>query len=168
MPIRTPFSAEAMYCDLCSQYIKVRKLFKGGNYSRKYGNCFLSILLEAWSIQSYSVHLLQRSLTRLTKPKIRSGSTSSGFFVPGNVHFIRPMALNSRSELSVLVLEIPIDAIFPRINCISKSFYVRRVHLTSRQTDLNIRLCKFGCLLHRPVGAGQWACHGNPRFWQIS
>ena len=23
-----------MYCDLCLQYIKVRKLFKGGNYSR--------------------------------------------------------------------------------------------------------------------------------------
>ena len=23
-----------MYCDLCSQYIQVRKLFKGGNYSR--------------------------------------------------------------------------------------------------------------------------------------
>ena len=22
-----------MYCELCSQYIKVRKLFKGGNYS---------------------------------------------------------------------------------------------------------------------------------------
>ena len=26
-----------MYCDLWSEYIKVRKLFKGGNYSRKYG-----------------------------------------------------------------------------------------------------------------------------------
>ena len=26
-----------MYCDLWSQYIQVRKLFKGGNYSRKYG-----------------------------------------------------------------------------------------------------------------------------------
>ena len=25
-----------MYCDLCSQYINVRKLFKGGNYMRKY------------------------------------------------------------------------------------------------------------------------------------
>ena len=24
-----------MYCDLCSQYIQVRKLFKGGNYSRE-------------------------------------------------------------------------------------------------------------------------------------
>ena len=23
-----------MYCDLCSQYIQVQKLFKGGNYSR--------------------------------------------------------------------------------------------------------------------------------------
>ena len=26
-----------MYCDLCSQYIQVRKLFKWGNYLRKYG-----------------------------------------------------------------------------------------------------------------------------------
>ncbi len=26
-----------MYCDLWPQYIQVRKLFKGGNYSRKYG-----------------------------------------------------------------------------------------------------------------------------------
>ena len=26
-----------MYCDLWLQYIKVLKLFKGGNYSRKYG-----------------------------------------------------------------------------------------------------------------------------------
>ena len=26
-----------MYCDLYSQYIQLRKLFKGGNYSRKYG-----------------------------------------------------------------------------------------------------------------------------------
>ena len=26
-----------MYCDQRSQYIQVRKLFKGGNYSRKYG-----------------------------------------------------------------------------------------------------------------------------------
>ena len=26
-----------MYCDLWSQYIKVQNLFKGGNYSRKYG-----------------------------------------------------------------------------------------------------------------------------------
>ena len=26
-----------MYCDLWWQYIQVRKLFKGGNYSRKYG-----------------------------------------------------------------------------------------------------------------------------------
>ena len=29
-----------MYCDLWSQYVKVRKLFKGGNYSRKYGKWF--------------------------------------------------------------------------------------------------------------------------------
>ena len=28
-----------MYCDLWWQYIQVRKLFKGGNYSRKYGIC---------------------------------------------------------------------------------------------------------------------------------
>ena len=32
-----------MQCDLWSQYIKVRKLFKGGNYSRKYGICHLDI-----------------------------------------------------------------------------------------------------------------------------
>ena len=31
------FEFGLMYCDLLSQYIKVRKLFKGGNYSRKYG-----------------------------------------------------------------------------------------------------------------------------------
>ena len=29
-----------MYCDLWTQYIQVRKLFKGGNYSRKYGMHF--------------------------------------------------------------------------------------------------------------------------------
>ena len=29
-----------MYCDLLSQYIQVWKLFKGGNYSRKYGMSF--------------------------------------------------------------------------------------------------------------------------------
>ena len=31
------FEFYLMYCDLCSQYIQVRKLFKGGNYMRKYG-----------------------------------------------------------------------------------------------------------------------------------
>ena len=35
-----------MYCDLWLQYIQVRKLFKGGNYSRKYGNCiYVEIIL---------------------------------------------------------------------------------------------------------------------------
>ena len=29
-----------MYCDLWLQYIQVRKLFKGGNYLRKYGIIF--------------------------------------------------------------------------------------------------------------------------------
>ena len=35
-----------MYCDLWSQYIQVRKLFKGGNYSREEtirGNTVISI-----------------------------------------------------------------------------------------------------------------------------
>jgi hypothetical protein len=31
------FEFGLMYCDLWLQYIQVRKLFKGGNYSRKYG-----------------------------------------------------------------------------------------------------------------------------------
>ena len=31
------FESKLMYCDRLSQYIQVRKLFKGGNYSRKYG-----------------------------------------------------------------------------------------------------------------------------------
>ena len=31
------FDFDLMYWDLWSHYIKVRKLFKGGNYSRKYG-----------------------------------------------------------------------------------------------------------------------------------
>ena len=33
------FEFNLMYCDLWQQYIQVRKLFKGGNYSRKYGSC---------------------------------------------------------------------------------------------------------------------------------
>ena len=33
------FEFDLMYCDLWWQYIKVWKLFKGGNYSRKYGMC---------------------------------------------------------------------------------------------------------------------------------
>ena len=36
-----------MYCGLWSQYIKVRKLFKGGNYSQKYG---MWILLRVLSL----------------------------------------------------------------------------------------------------------------------
>ena len=35
-----------MYCDLWSQYINVRKLFKGRNYMRKYGIYFLIISLR--------------------------------------------------------------------------------------------------------------------------
>ena len=31
------FEFNLMYCDLWTQYIQVRKLFKGGNYLRKYG-----------------------------------------------------------------------------------------------------------------------------------
>ena len=31
-----------MYCDLCLQYIKVRKLFKDGHYLRKYGNYLIN------------------------------------------------------------------------------------------------------------------------------
>ena len=48
-----------MYCDLSSQYIKVRKLFKGGNYSRKYGmyypylNTFLTRLWKLFKRRNY-------------------------------------------------------------------------------------------------------------------
>ena len=35
------FEFGLMYCDLWSQYIKVRKLFKGINYLRKYGSSLL-------------------------------------------------------------------------------------------------------------------------------
>ena len=35
------FEFNLMYCDLWQQYIQVRKLFKGGNYSRKYDSLFV-------------------------------------------------------------------------------------------------------------------------------
>ena len=43
------FESNLMYCDLSSQYIQVRKLFKGVNYSRKYGmlNAHVLFLFES-------------------------------------------------------------------------------------------------------------------------
>ena len=37
------FQFNLMYCDLWLQYIQVQKLFKGGNYLRKYGMYFLAL-----------------------------------------------------------------------------------------------------------------------------
>ena len=63
------FEFGLMYCDLCSQYIKVRKLFKGGNYSRAgtiLGNTVIGQLNLAinftWSV-TFSDSVLSKTIT---------------------------------------------------------------------------------------------------------
>ena len=44
-----------MYCDLWSQYKQVRKLFKGGNYSRKYSIYLFFLYVSFHQITAYYI-----------------------------------------------------------------------------------------------------------------
>ena len=95
-----------MYCDLWWQCINVRKLFKGGNYSRKYGICveikkirtiiigmcsssFSPLFKESW------LWIYQNREQEVTRTSIMVLSTYIAQYVPSFlVHAFNPMPQN--------------------------------------------------------------------------
>ena len=94
-----------MYCDLWTQYIQVRKLFKGGNYSR------------AETIRGNTVYLIQLRQTHLRICKLKNNSFLLIYLYQKKTEIVFNLLLHLSTFLAFFV-----HTVFPRIVSALKQF----------------------------------------------